>query len=884
MHLTSGTKLGNYEILAPLGAGGMGEVYRAKDTKLDREVAIKVMPVGMAQDRERLARFEREAKVLASLNHPNIAQIYGLEDNALVMELVPGQTLTVPQPLEKALHYAKQIAEALEAAHEKGITHRDLKPANIMITPEGAVKVLDFGLASVPTRETNLDPENSPTMTMAATQAGMIMGTAAYMSPEQAAGKAVDKRSDIWSFGVVLYEMLAGQKLFDGETLSHILAHVLTAEIDFSKLPPTVPGEIVELVRRCLDRDLKTRLQAIGEARIAIGKYGAASRSRLPIEPRVRPRASSNWAWALAGVLGLVAASALWMVWHRSQPGQPLVSLDLDLGAELSLLSIAGSAAVPSPDAKRIVFVSLGPDGTRRLYTRWLAQPKAFALPKTEGAYAPFFSPDGQSVGFFAKGKLNKTRLDGGLPVSLCQAPAGRGASWNEDDTIIAALDNRGVLSQIPVDGGKPVQITQLEGSEIGHRWPQVLPGGKAVLFMANTTPANYSEASIVVVTLGDHRRKTLLERAGMYPRYLAGYLTYVRKEKLFAVAFDPVRLEVRGLAAPVLDGFISDPTFGDAQAEFSRQGTLAYRRGKAVGMRTIHSMDAAGNLDAIVAEPALYQMPRFSPDGSRLAYSVTQGANSDIWIYDLRQGNRARMTGGMDVNSFPVWTPDGRHLVFSSVGGTFCARSDGAGSPEPFTTNGALTIPASFTPDGTRLAVYDSNPSGGSIISTIPVQYGPSGPKAGKPELFLKTEGGNPNPVFSPDGKWIAYAAAGSGTYEVYVRSFPDRGTQWQISNNGGGMPRWSGNGHELFYRTDDQRIMVVDYEVKGDTLVTRKPRLWSNGQLANTGFTLNLDVSPDGKRFAVVMPVEGPEPRETQSHVTLVLNFFDEVRRRVP
>ena len=884
MPLTPGTRLGPYEILAPLGAGGMGEVYRAKDTKLDREVAIKVLPVAFAQDRERLTRFEREAKVLASLNHPNIAQIYGLEANALVMELVAGSTLSVPQPIATALHYARQIAEALEAAHEKGITHRDLKPANIMITPDGVVKVLDFGLASVPSREASSDPAHSPTLTMAATQAGVIMGTASYMSPEQASGKVADKRSDIWSFGVVLWEMLTGEKLFSGETNAHTMADVLHESIDFAKLPPATPAPLSLLLKRCLVRDLKSRLRDIGEARIAIDSYLAAPAAAAPVPSHPQPRATTKWAWALAGVLACVAAAALWALFRPAGPGQPLVTVDLDLGSELSLDSSVGPAAILSPDGSRLAFVAFGPDGTRRLFTRRLNQPKALALPTTEGAYAPFFSPDGQWLGFFARGKLNKIRLDSGVTIPLCDAPNGRGATWNEDDTIIAALDTRGALSQLPADGGMPVFITKLEGQEIGHRWPQVLPGGKAVLFMANTTPANYSESTIAAVSLADHRRKVLLDRGGMYPRYLsAGYLAYVKKGKLFAVGFDPERLAIRGSAASLLDEFISDVTFGSAQFDVSSQGAMVFRKGKASGLRLIQWIDAAGKMESLVAEPALYQMPRLSPDGSRLAFSVTDGAASDIWVYDARQGGRARITAGAGVKSFPVWSPDGRYLVYNSAGGMFSVRSDGAGSPAPFNT-GIQQIPASFSPDGARLAFYERNATGGSVIYTLSVRITPSGLEAGKPELFLQTAASAPNPVFSPDGHWLAYASADSGTYEVYVRSFPDRGTQRQISNSGGGMPSWSRNGRELFYRTEDQRIMAVDYEVKGETFVTGKPRVWhAGGQLANTGNTPNLDLSPDGKRFAIVTPVDGPEPRETRSHVMLVLNFFDEVRRRV-
>ncbi len=870
MPLAPSTRLGPYEILAPLGAGGMGEVYRALDPRMGREVAIKVSAERFSD------RFEREVRAVAALNHPNICHLYDVGPNYLVMELVEGPTLAdrIKQgaiPLEEALTIARQIGDALEAAHEKGIVHRDLKPANIKIKPDGVVKVLDFGLAKMTEQVAPAgNPESSPTVPMEATIAGQIMGTAAYMAPEQARGKTVDKRADIWAFGVVLYEMLSGRRLFEGETISDTLAGVLTKEPDWER----VPAKARRLLQRCLEKDPKRRLRDIGDAWLLLEDKPEA------------PTAKSGALWKVAaGVAVVVSAISLWAPWRAAlrPAGQPAVQLDLDLGSDMSLGSSTGPAAILSPDGDRIVFVSQSPEGTRRLYTRRLDQPASMALANTGDAYAPFFSPDGQWVGFFAGGKLKKTRLDGGETVVLCDAPAGRGASWSEDNMIVAALDVRNGLSQIPADGGKPASLTELNAEELSHRWPQVLPGGKAVLFMTNLTPANYAESAIVVASLVDHRRKTVLERGGMYPRYLpSGHLVYLAKGKLFAVPFDADRLEVHGPATPVLEEVANDPAFGSAQFDFSRGGTMLYRRGKAIGQRIVQWLDGAGNTQTLLAEPAFYQMPRLSPDGTRLALVVSKGSSSDVWVYDIQQGSKARLTASAGVNADPVWTPDGRFLVFQSAGGTFWARADGAGKPQPFTVSKTPQYPASFTADGTRLALYDSNPGRGAVIRTVPVS-GPGQPQAGKPELFLQTLSDIPHPAFSPDGHWLAYASVDSGTYEVYVRAFPDKGTQRQISNNGGNMPIWSRNGRELFYRTDEQRIMVVNYTVKGDSFMADKPRMWCARQLANTGLTPNLDLSPDGKRFVVVMPAEGPEPRETQSHVTVVVNFLDEVRRRL-
>jgi serine/threonine-protein kinase len=534
-----------------------------------------------------------------------------------------------------------------------------------------------------------------------------------------------------------------------------------------------------------------------------------------------------------------------------------------------------------SPDGTRLVFVSEASDGVRHLFTRRLDQPKAAPLPGTEGAYAPFFSPDGQWVGFFGQGKLKKTRIDGGEPVTLCDAPAGRGASWGDDGNIIAALDSQTVLSQVPSGGGKAVSVTNFSLGENTHRWPQVLPGGKGVLFNASIAVGNFDEAGIAVVSLTDHRRKTLLEHAGMYPRYLpSGHLVYVTKGTLFAVPFDLERLEVRGAATP-LEAVSINPTLGFGQLDFSRSGTLAYRTGGTEGLRTIQWLDGAGKTASLGTEPAFYQYPKLSPDGSRLAYMVSQGSSTDLWIYDLQRGSKTRLTNGIvAVNS--VWSPDGRFVVFQSAGGTFWTRTDGAGKPQPLTQSKTMQVPGSFTPDGTRLVFSELTPAGAEI-RTVQVESGSGQLRAGEPQLFLKTSTQNTFAAFSPDGRWLAYADAESGSFEVYVRAFPDKGVKVQISNAGGIMPVWSRKRHELFYRAEDQRIMVANYTVNGESFLADKPRVWFGKQLANLGTGGNFDLAPDGKRFVVLMPAEGPEPRETQSHVTLVVNFFDEIRRRV-
>jgi eukaryotic-like serine/threonine-protein kinase len=598
--------------------------------------------------------------------------------------------------------------------------------------------------------------------------------------------------------------------------------------------------------------------------------------------------ANPCYGWLQRGALAVVAALALWSPW-RSAPveitQQPAVRLDLDLGPDISFGSTTGPAVILSPDGTRLVFNSQDSDGTRHLFTRRLDQPKAVRLSGTEGASAPFFSPDGQWIGFFGQGKLKKTRIDGGESVTLCDAPNGRGASWGEDGTIIAALGTEVSLSQVQADGGKAIPVTtlNLEVGENTHRWPQVLQGGKAVLFNASNASGNYEEAEIDVVSLKDHRRKTVLEHAGMHPHYLpSGHLVYVTKGNLFAVPFDLERLEVRG-PATLLEAVAFNPSLGFGQFDFSRSGTLAYRTGGTEGLRTIQWLDDAGKTVPFGTEPAFYQYPKLSPDGSHLAYLVTEGSSTDLWIYDQQRGSKTRLTNGLQT-IYLLWSPDGQFVIFRLAGGLFWTRADGAGKPQPLTQSKFPQFPTSFTPDGTRLVYSEMSPGTGGEIRTVPVQSGSGQMRAGQPEVFLRTAVAQVFAAFSPDGRWLAYADAPAGSSEVYVRAFPDKGTQVQISNAGGTMPVWSRNGHELFYRTEDQRIMVANYTVKGESFVADKPRLWSGRRLANLGLGVNFDLAPDGKRFVVLMPAESPEPRETQSHVKLVVNFLDEIRRRVP
>ncbi len=884
MPLSVGERLGPFEILAPLGAGGMGDVYKARDTRLNREVAIKTSKAQFTE------RFERQGRAVAALNHPNIAQLFdiGAMPNGsgyLVMEYVEGTEPKGPLPVDEVLKIAEQIADALDAAHEKGITHRDLKPANIKIKPDGTVKVLDFGLAKLGQSATpgSGNPETSPTLTMHATEVGMILGTAGYMSPEQARGKHVDRRADIWAFGVVLYELLTGKKLFTGEEVVDILAAIVKSEPDIS----AAPAQFHKLLHACLQKDPKQRLQAAGDWKLLLSdplqsrdSHGAGTGADpAPLQSRF-----GKIAMAAAAVFAL-AAIALGIGYYRAtRPAElkQLVRLDVDLGTGVSLNHPIGADTIISPDGTRLVYVSQG-----KLFTRRLDQPKAIELAGTEGAYAPFFSPDGQWVAFFAGGKLKKISVEGGAAIALCDAPQPRGGSWGEDGNIIAALVSAGgVLSRIPSAGGTPTALTQLVQGGATQRWPQILPGGKAVLFTAHTTTTGFDTANIEVVSLVDHGVKTL-QRGGTFGRYLpgtngTGHLVYINKGTLFAVPFDPEKLEVRGTPSPVLEEVVYSVQYGSAQFDFSRNGTLVYRSGGSTGLGrfTVQWLDAAGKTQPLLAKADNYLYPRLSPDGTQLALST-----ADVMVYGWQRDTLTRLTFGG--GSVPLWSPDGRYIVFRKVGeGMFWIRSDGAGNPQPLTQSKNQQTPYSFMPDGKRLAYHEQGSTTGFDLWTLPIESDATGLKPGKPEIFLQTQFNERSPFFSPDGHWLAYTSEESGTYQVYVRAFPDNGGKWQISNNGGVYPEFSRDGHELFFRTEDSRMMMAaSYTVKGGSFVADKPRVWYDKPIADTGTNgFNYDVAPDGKRIAALMPVETPEAQQSQSNVIFLENFADELQRKVP
>ncbi|MDA2930126.1 protein kinase [Acidobacteria bacterium AH-259-O06] len=893
-----GKTISHYRIIEKLGEGGMGEVYRAEDTTLKREVAIKVLPEQFTQDPQRLARFEREAQLLASLNHPNIAAIYSFEHadglHFLVLELVEGETLgerirRSAIPLEAASKIALQIAEALEAAHEKGIIHRDLKPANVKITPEGTVKVLDFGLAKALEDEvTPEDISDSPTLSQLATRTGIILGTAAYMSPEQAKGQPVDKRTDIWAFGCVVYECLVGRQVFGGETVTEILAAILKDEPDWKELPESTPGMIQFCLRRCFQKDLHHRLQHIGDARIAIDE---ALKQPTTVSPNEVATAAQPARLKLAipsGIALMIAVIVGVSIWSLTRPSPPapraLTRVVVSLPPNQHL-EVKGSSSpiVLSPDGTRLVYAAQG-GGRTQLYLRALDQFEAIPIPGTEGANTPFFSPDGQWVGFFAAGRLQKVSVAGGAPLPICDAQsASFGATWGPDDSILFASTGASGLSRISASGGTPQIVTVpdsiplVEGSlrysesEIEHRWPEILPGGKAVLFTI-WTGGTYDEARIGVLSLETGQWRTVWE-GGTYPRYSpTGHLIYVRSGTLMAVPFDLTKLEVTEDPVPVLGG-VAVRGSGVPYFAFSRDGMLAYLPATKTLDSSLVWVDRKGTEHLLTQEKRDFSGPRISPDGKRLAVTLLDGVRRNIWIYEITRGILTPFTFEAQ-NARPLWTPDGKRLTFRSdrtgPWNIYWMPADGSGEAEQLTTGEDGQIPTSWSPDG-ALAYSEGSPSQ-SDIWILPID----GER--KPHSFLTTEFNERHPMFSPDGRWIAFTSDRSGQDEIYVKPYPGEGGIVPISTDGGSEPVWARSGKELFYRNGD-KMMVVSIQTE-PIFKAQRPKLLFEGSYsyADISRTSSYDVAPDGQRFVMV---KSNEEERSPTQINVVLNWFEELNR---
>ncbi len=838
MPLAPGTRFGPYEILSPIGAGGMGEVYKGRDTKLGREVAMKVLPPGMAEDRDRRARFEREAKVLASLNHPNIAQIYGLEGNALIMELIPGQTLQVPQPLETALHYAKQIAEALEAAHEKGITHRDLKPANIMVTPEGVVKVLDFGLATAPVQQAASDPNNSPTVTLAATEAGVIMGTAAYMSPEQAAGKPVDKRSDIWSFGVVVYELLTGTRLFGGDSVSDILADVLRAPIDFSILPLS---PITSLLKRCLDRDRKTRLQAIGEARIAIQNCLAN-----PVAAQAVTRPASRIPWLVAAAF---AAGLAYTAYHRGSPPAPKVLAASIFAPDNTAFHSSRQFAL-SPDGQKLAFVT-AEKGSSLLWVRDLQSLDARSIPGTEGTGDPFWSPDSQSLAFVIKGALKRVDVTGGPIVKLCDVGATHQGSWSSRGVILFSSLSGSGLFRVSASGGTPVPVTRLDepAGEGSHRFPWFLPDGRHFLYTARFQ----GDKGLIFLGDLDSNERIEIAKADGHAAYVesSGMLLFSSGGStagpLMAQRLDGSTLRPVGDPVPIAESVEkANGIWASHLFSVSQDGVLAFSGSRQSRKAQLTWLDRSGKVLGTVGNPSVgLSNLRISPDGTTVAYSV----NKDIWLHDLRRDNSSRFTfNNKDSESTrPAWWPDGKYLAYRQ-NGTFVRKLVSSGdAPAPFAGwSGARDV--DFSRDGRYMA--GSRFAGGSGLD---IWFQPLEPLGTEPRDYVPGPAVEMAPKFAPSGDWLACEVFESLQKEVYVQSFPNPSLKYQVSTEGGESPVWSRDGKEIFFISLEGQMMAAAVRTVGGKLEIGVPKVLFDTRRIPRSIDQNYDVAADG-RFLVV------------------------------
>jgi len=856
MSLAPGTRLGPYEIVALLGAGGMGEVYRACDTKLGRDVAIKILPEAFAQEADRLARFEREAKVLAALNHPNIAAIYGVEDRALVMELVEGATLRGALPLETALNYARQIAEALEAAHEKGIIHRDLKPANIQITPAGMVKVLDFGLAKA-TEESSVsgDPTNSPTLTISPTRAGLILGTAAYMAPEQAKGRPADRRADIWAFGVVLYEMLTGEQLFTGDSAGEILASVIKEEPKLDALPASVRP----IVERCLRKDFKKRWQAIGDVRIAMEEAG----TEVPQRAKAHP---PKLAWAVAAVFAGVALWVSFLRFHEAKPSEHTLRYTI---ATPENGRVVHSFAI-SPNGRYVATAAAVQGKRQQLWLRALDTLYTQELPGTEGAAYPFWSPDSRFIGFFAQGKLKKIAASGGPAQSLCDAADGRGGSWSSipgsgEEVIVFSPGggNQVAIQQVPATGGVPADVSTTKGS---YFFPIFLPGGRHFLYLVSGAVAFFGDIYLGSLDRNENRRVLAGVSQAVFAPSAAGsstgHLLFSRENTLMAQPFDARRAQTTGNAVPIAES-VSVPAGCSSctLVTVSENSVLVYRttEGAAVTNDLVW-FDRAGKRLGSVGAPGNVRTPSISPDEKTVAFTrITSSSTWDVWLWDLVRGTETRLTSDASHNVGPSWAPRGNRIVFrsdrgGSGGDLYQGSANGSSRDELLLTTPRGKVNPEWSRDGRFIVYSESDPKTKFDLWVLPV--GDDAPAGQKPIPFLQTEFSELQGQISPDGHWMAYSSDESGSREVYVRPFPAAEGKWRISTAGGIQPRWRGDSRELFFVGADGKMNAVTGKAVSGTkpsFEASAPLPLFDSHIVDIPVAFEYDVTADGKRFLV-------------------------------
>jgi serine/threonine protein kinase len=901
-HFSPGAPLNHYEIKSQLGAGGMGEVYRARDTRLDREVAIKLLPPSLASDSDRLQRFAQEARATSALNHPNILTIYDIgtheENPFIVAELLNGSELREllndgPLTARKALDYAQQVAQGLAAAHEKGIVHRDLKPENLFVTHDGRVKILDFGLAKLrPQRNAVLSSEIETQKQI--TDPGTVMGTVGYMSPEQVRGHEVDHRSDIFSFGSILYEMLSGQRAFRRETMAETMTAILKEEPpELIESNAKINPQLDKIVRRCLEKQPGRRFQTASDLGFAIealcgstsaSELQSTSSSALPSPPaRLLSRERLSWGIGGLAVGALVFGIVFWLLTSRSTTratssrAVSRMTINLPDGEPLALakfgpLGIGRTSMALSPDGSKLVF-AVDHNGKSQLYLRALDQFDARPISGTEGAYSPFFSPDGQSLGFFSGNKLKKLSLQGGEPVTLCEARIPHGATWGPEGTIVFA-DSEGVnVSRVPLSGGKPEILSRGKDRNDRAFYPEFLPGGKAVLFsIKGFHNPDYGVIALLLLATGE--RRVLLE-GGTNPHYApSGHIVFARSGAILAVPFDLSRLEVTGSPVTLIEG-VRIEEWGAAQFALSTDGTLVYASGERAWIGNLTWVDHQGNSKALPAPAQAYGPLTLSPDGQRVALTVV-GATSDVYVYDLTRNAFNRLTTE-GWNYRPVWTPDGKRIIYQRGTGPNQSQivsqlADGSGSEEVLSTSEVAQWPSTLSSDGKVLAFQQNDPETGMDLYILPLD----GDR--QPYSWLKTKFNEWGSAISRDGKWIAYTSDESGQYEIYVRAFSGSGGKRQISVAGGEEVTWSPDGRTLFYR-EGQRWMSVAVQTQPD-FSAETPKFMFEGSYLNVP-GVSYDVAPDGQRF---MMLEESVKQPPTTRLNVVLNWFEELKQRVP
>ncbi len=875
----TGSTLLHYSVTRKIGAGGMGEVYQARDLKLNRQVALKILPDSFAHDSERLARFDREAKLLASLNHTNIAAIYGLEEardkKFLVLELVAGETLAQrikkgPLPMEEALELCRQIAEGLEAAHEKGVVHRDLKPANVMIAGNDKIKILDFGLAKFLAAESAATAATqSPTITEAMTGPGMILGTAAYMSPEQANGKAVDKRADIWAFGCIVYECLTGRRAFPGDTVSETIASILGREPGWDALPATTPPAVRKLLERCLRKNPHERIHDVSDVRIEIQEALNESAAVVQVQEKgLRGRLLMLLAVVGGVLLSAVAGMVLGRIWIP--PGEnPLPVEKTTISLSGSGLTLTEGGVAISPDGRSIVFAARAVDG-QRLYVRRIGDWVSLPLKGTEGAYGPFFSPDGGSVAFIADGKLKKAPLGSGPTETICSvALQSTGGSWGRDGRIVFSQWPNGGLSRVAAEGGTPEVLTQPPDNAF-YCFPELLPSAKTIVF----TAVRKGRQSLTALSLQTGKLKTLIESAGG-ARFLSnGYLVYQSEGNLRAIGFDPDNLETRGTSHVVAEGVINFIVPGRARGyDVSANGTLVYSPPFTSLYRLVWK-NRSGSTEPLNLNPRAYAFPALSPNGRLVSVTVRDGSSRNLWIGSVEAEPLRRLTFG-DNDTYSLFTPDSKRVVFTSGKGgqpnLFWTPADGSGNPDALTVGAHVRgRPTSWWPLGKVILFIDDDRSGGKDIGQLEVD------RKSAVRTFIGTQFDELEAVFSPDGRFVAYQSNESGRWEVYVQPYPGPGAKEQVSTDGGLAPVWNPKGDELFYQTANSLMAV---RMKNGKSADAPAILFALPRTSD--YRRGYNVSPDGQRFLML---ESADPGQAAWQINVILNWFAELKRLVP